>query len=472
MFYHADHQRVESVRNDGVIASWNGTTWTQRSPAIPGFQRGGVCYDRVEQRVIVSGALNGVPAVVEFDPMYGSHTVTPPGGMRTDNLTYDEGRRLSISMSSRDSSGASVYHPVAWNAATDTWTKLTASTVRPPARNDAAMAADASRGAILFGGTSATGVTNDTWLWDGTKWRDLKLVNAPPPRSAAGMTSWGNQVLLYGGRSASGQPLGDTWVCTAIGWHVLPILSSPQPRYDHALATDPNGAGYPAYLFGGSNGQQWFDDLRRLTQLPGYGGYYWDWTPVQTVGSPGARDVHAMAIDTTRGKLVLFGGRNEYWQQHNDTWELNLSGPPTWTQRFPAHTPPGRINHGMAYDQKRQRTVLVGGHDLETGSYFDDIWEWDGSDWAQRIPGTRSIAPTDNAGICYDARRDRVVMFGGWANGGPSDNTYEIVENIGPAAPYQNAPLTLTVTRAPIVSGGVAVRSKSSSRVLASRCST
>ena len=58
---------------------------------------------------------------------------------------------------------------------------------------------------------------------------------------------------------------------------------------------------------------------------------------------------------------------------------------PGWQQ----HTVPGpdpRSVHAMAYDAKRERVVLFGGGGPGgPGLYnsFADVWEWDGAAWAR-----------------------------------------------------------------------------------------
>ena len=69
------------------------------------------------------------------------------------------------------------------------------------------------------------------------------------------------------------------------------------------------------------------------------------------------RTYAAMAYDSARDRLVLFGGSGL-----NDTWEFDGNG---WTNVTPANgNPEGRWRHGMAYDASRRRVVMFGG---ETG---------------------------------------------------------------------------------------------------------
>lgn len=74
-----------------------------------------------------------------------------------------------------------------------------------------------------------------------------------------------------------------------------------------------------------------------------------DWVPARVLE---ARSSHAMAYDSARGRVVLFGG-----QGSSDTWEWDGND---WTLRSPNNSPPARSRHAMAYDSARQHVVLFG----------------------------------------------------------------------------------------------------------------
>ena len=118
-----------------------------------------------------------------------------------------------------------------------------------------------------------------------------------------------------------------------------------------------------------------------------------------------ARWHHAMAYDSVRHRLVVFGGRTA-WNAGplNDTWEWDGS---TWTQRVALVTPPARESHAMVFDSARQRVVMFGG-DSGAG-YLNDTWEWDGTTWTQRVPATSPPATALHY-MAYDATRAVTVM--------------------------------------------------------------
>ena len=76
---------------------------------------------------------------------------------------------------------------------------------------------------------------------------------------------------------------------------------------------------------------------------------------------------------------------------------------PVWTER----THP-RDSHAMAYDSARGVVVLFGGqHDVRKG----DTWEWDGAVWTLRA--TTGPSPRYGHAMAYDSARGVVVLFGG-----------------------------------------------------------
>src|SRR5690606_7562385 len=135
-------------------------------------------------------------------------------------------------------------------------------------RTEHALAYDhVNRGVLLFGGTDHTGNVADTWLFDGAQWVHLEPATNPSPRYGHALASDAKRerIVLFGGDSSSGER-NDTWEWDGTKWiNVTPdpeVSPSPPPRFDHALA-----------------------------------------------------------YDSDRNVVVLFGGRTRDGQPFNDTWE-------------------------------------------------------------------------------------------------------------------------------------------------------
>lgn len=96
-----------------------------------------------------------------------------------------------------------------------------------------------------------------------------------------------------------------------------------------------------------------------------------NWTQRSPATAPSPRYVPAMAYDSARGVIVLFGG----WDGSNslgDTWKWDGSN---WGQETPSKAPTPRWGHGMTFDSARGLTVLFGGYN---DSVWSDTWEYDG----------------------------------------------------------------------------------------------
>src|SRR5688572_14048139 len=115
---------------------------------------------------------------------------------------------------------------------------------------------------------------------------------------------------------------------------------------------------------------------------------------------------HAMAHDSVRGRVVLFGGHDGSGEL-SETWEWDGS---TWSQRSPATIPAARHRHAMSYDAARGRAVLFGG--MSGTAPLSDTWEWDGTNWIQRFPTTSPPARYGHA-LAFDRTRARATLFGG-----------------------------------------------------------
>lgn len=114
-----------------------------------------------------------------------------------------------------------------------------------------------------------------------------------------------------------------------------------------------------------------------------------DWLEILTgTDTPPIRQSAPLAFDPVNNEFVLFGGYHTVGgnlPMRGDTWVFNGT---IWIERFPAHSPPARGGHAMAFDSTHGYVVLFGGYDYDTGTPFDDTWIWDGTDWTEILTGT------------------------------------------------------------------------------------
>jgi hypothetical protein len=144
--------------------------------------------------------------------------------------------------------------------------------------------------------------------------------------------------------------------------------------------------------------------------------WQWDgsaWTAAtEGTMTPGARVWPAMAFDDARGELVLFGGQDDEvaTTYYGDTWTWNGMA---WTKRTPPRSPSERGRVSMAFDAKRERLVLAGGFASGIPAARNDVWEWNGKTWIRSVdyPDPNGAGPPQyNAALVYDTER-KVMVF-------------------------------------------------------------
>ncbi len=325
-------------------------------------------------------------------------------------------------------------------AASGGWARVASGPI-PPARW--AHAGDyflPSRQTIIFGGNTGS-VSNDTWGWDGGSWALLcdggGSCGGPSARQEMSLVydKALGQLVMFGGNNGLITFLNDTWefdgqkwkqVCTS-----LPCSASvPAVRGVYGLAYDPIrnvvvlfGGGYAQGVMIQHRGDTWEFD----------GG---TWVQRCSACGPSAREGPAMAWDGTR--VVLMGGYDGT-SYLNDTWAFD-AGSGVWEQLSPAQSPPPRTSPGSTYDAVRQRMVVYGGGQV-TAVPLDDTWEWDGTNWASVTdggPGARFGMP-----LAFDAMRGRVVLVSGSDGGLPLGVWPDTWEYAGAAAFPLGTPCTV-----------------------------
>jgi hypothetical protein len=104
----------------------------------------------------------------------------------------------------------------------------------------------------------------------------------------------------------------------------------------------------------------------------------------------------------------MYGGLTGTGGNLADTWEWDGI---SWTQIRTAHSPGPRLDAAFAYDAKRHRVVMFGGYSANYAGFRADTWEYDGVDWTLRSPAT-SLPALAAASMAWTAR-GTVVLYGG-----------------------------------------------------------
>lgn len=190
--------------------TWDGSTWTQLSPATspPGRYGGSLWFDSTTGNMVLFG------------------------GQRIDGKLNDT-----------------------WTWDGTNWTEMAPST-EPAPRFSAGMAFDSSAGnLVLFGGLDdnvPNTALNDTWTWDGTDWTQHFPSTSPSPRYGASMEfdPVAGNVLLFGGNNVN-DTRNETWVWDGTDWSQQSPRTSPPVRLAASMAFDPVAGNM--LLFGGGD---------------------------------------------------------------------------------------------------------------------------------------------------------------------------------------------------------------------------
>ena len=254
----------------GQTWSWNGTVWTQLSPA------GGTI------------------------PRWGHGLVR---NTQNNRLITFGGRSPTLSAYASDTQE---WTGTAWQ------TIVTANA--PSARHLYGFAYDGARNrAVLFGGRTSTQTLADTWEYDGVNWTQRTTFDTPPARQEMSMVYDASlrRVVLFGGQDQSTSAIyNDTWFYDGANWQPVAPASSPTPRYRMASAYD--SVRQRTVLYGG------FDGANVLTDTFEFNGS--NWATVATGNPlPGASTETLHGYDPVRRKFVVFGGFGGTFS--SQTWE-------------------------------------------------------------------------------------------------------------------------------------------------------
>jgi hypothetical protein len=146
------------------------------------------------------------------------------------------------------------------------------------------------------------------------------------------------------------------------------------------------------------------------------------WQALSPATIPAARWSPQLVFDSARGTVIMYGGSNNPPNAtFDDMWEWDGTD---WTQLCTGCAPGKRASFGMVYDSARDKVVIFGGQD-DSGGRLGDLWEWDGTSWTS--PTVTGTAPSARRGLymSYDSTRSKSVIFAGRDASGILDDVYE-----------------------------------------------
>jgi hypothetical protein len=292
-------------------------------------------------------------------------------------MAYDTTRHVVLLFGGRGpatAGGAESDQRSLWSFDGATWRRLSSGT-GPSARNAFAMAFDAKRQrVVVFGGRTGTAPTgpafNDTFEWDGSAWSpSFVSPTGPPAREhvAGGYDPVRQAVAIVGGFSpSSAADLHDQWEWSGGAWAQL-SGSVPNLGFAPSLAS----SGTKLTLFQSRTS----DRAVQVLEASGAG----QWTAVTPVGTVPALTAYATA-QLPGGGILLFGGSDGV-NTLGDSWKWDGAS----FTKLAISGPPARLSAAMALDSKRGKVVLYGGQNA-AGAALADTWEFDGAAWTRIVP--------------------------------------------------------------------------------------
>ena len=231
-----------------------------------------------------------------------------------------------------------------------------------------------------------------------------------------------------GGQQLDWQTLGDLWVYTSAGstgatWTYVPqgsIVPGPRKHFGWSC-----GGGI-CISSNGSNG------LVVLKETWVFKESLQTWTQVncgRRYVCPPARMFPTMAYDQSRGTHVLFGGSNGSTAL-NDTYTFS-PGTMTWVNHGSGSVPSPRSRAAAAFVPALGRIVLFGGQQ-EWVRALDDMYFWSGSAWTpiqQVVDGTMTAVPSLHShSVAWDPAANRLIVTGGLVDVSdtPNPTTYYV----------------------------------------------
>lgn len=261
----------------------------------------------------------------------------------------------------------------AYSLATDAWRSVAPSGQTPPARFGHNAVWVSGIGLVIFAGQTGADFFNDLWAYDpaSNAWRSLPATGALPVARYGSCAASGpdGRLWISHGFTSEGQRFADTRAFdfeTGTWTDETPIGDAPIRRCLHACWWTDDGR---LMLYGGqTTGTGALGDLWLLTPGERPGTNTWTERPVPE-GMPPDRNLYA-AARWGQGTLV-FGGQGLDGDYLADTWWLGDDA-----TALPVDTggaaPSARSGAEMVADGSRGRVLLFGGKDGQAA--FGDIW--------------------------------------------------------------------------------------------------
>jgi uncharacterized protein (TIGR03437 family) len=264
---------------------------------------------------------------------------------------------------------------------------------------------------VMFGGSSASKLLNDTWVWNGDDWVQRSPAVSPPARVYHGMAYDGERhvVVLFGGNGRN-----DTWTWDGTNWTQKFPVTSPPTGVGHTLA---------------------YDAAQKVVILPAR--WFWDGTNweqrtfASSASEPKYVSLCGWAYHVKSQQNVKVGGAtitiytNGWKVDYETSTTTYILQPQGWSKLTDANTPM-LFSPAVTYDSGVDRILLFGGSDWATPR--QQIYSWDGAKWSKPAPQLSPSARHSSA-MAFDPIRGQAILFGGDTIGGPLNSLMNTAPN-------------------------------------------
>ena len=318
-------------------------------------------------------------------------------------------------------------------AGTPRWVNLAPTGPTPPVRDAHVAVYDSARDRmIVFGGWSRDHYLGDVWALDLARnaWSPIEADGPGPRREPAAIYDpVRDRVVFWGG--FDGRLRGDVWELAfknqRADWSQLEADDAgPSPRSSHVAVLDAahdRMVGFGGYAGAVYSNEIWALDLsvrpHKATRPHPPKANAEGWQLLAMNGArPSGRHVQAAIYDPGDHRMILFGGYGVGGVQ-GDLWSLDLTNQ-IWRQLVVPDGPGPRWGMLSAYDARRRRMVLFGGAQSATPGneqLVNDVWALSLGKtlaWSRIVPTGQGPSARLVGTMVYDSRRDRMIVFGGF----------------------------------------------------------
>ncbi len=234
-----------------------GDTWVYRddnwmeldTPNAPAPRRlAGLAYDPVRDKtVLFGGGLvdENYTDTWEFDGTTWTLVSSDGPDVTLPSLVYDAARNEILMLGTSTSTTAPAV--VMYRYADGSWVQVEPEEMPPCAGQAKMVYREFDGDVLLYGGSCPRGgVSNDTWIWDGTNWSELSVVRTAGSIFAYAMAhdQSRNQTVIYGGTALDEN--NNTFRLSGDRWIFVRAPETPGSRTHFVLESSPGDEHTPA----------------------------------------------------------------------------------------------------------------------------------------------------------------------------------------------------------------------------------